>query len=175
MASRANNILAKTDSLLTANFRNTDSKFEEPAVKMSVPIINDSLPYLSYSFDKSISAKEYPKGLFPFLKKNKGVHSMCDYMLFCFHSNKLFVLLVELKHGQEGVMPQLNSGKCLAKFIVDTLNRVENMNLTPEIRLISIRNSHIINKRPTKIREVEYYNDFYTFEGCRFHLKEFLK
>lgn len=175
MASRANNILAKTDSLLTADFRNTDSKFEEPAVNMSVPIINDSLDYLSYSFDKKLLAKDYPKGLFPFLKKNKGVHSMCDYMLFCFHSNKLYILLVELKHGKEGVMPQLDSGKCLAKFIVDTLNRVEKLNITPEIRLISIRNSHIINKRPTKIREVEYTNGFCTFEGCRFHLREFLK
>lgn len=171
-----NDILAKTCSLLTTDYRNSSSNIEETQVGMSVPIKNDSLSYLSYSFDKSLSAKDYPKGLYPFLMKNKDVHSMCDYMLFCFHANKLYVLLVELKHGKESVMKQLNAGRCLAKFIVDTLNRVENLNLIPEIRLISIRNSHIVNKRLTKIREVEYdANHFCTFEGCYFHLKEFLK
>lgn len=170
-----NKILAKTCSLLTNDYRNNDNKLDEPVAGMSVPIENGSLSYLSYSFDKSLPAKLYPKGLYPFLVKNKGVHSMCDYMLFCVQNNKLFILLVELKHGSESVMNQLNAGKCLAKFIVDTLNRVEDMSIHAEIRLISIRNSHIINKRVTKIREVEYVDGFYTFEGSRFYLKEFLK
>lgn len=73
-------------------------------------------------------------------------------------------------------MGQLKAGKCLAKFIVDTYNRVEGSDVKAEYRMIAIRNNHIINKRPTKIRNVEYdENEFCTFEGCIFYLREFLK
>lgn len=176
MANRMNRVLAMVCSLLTPDYRNNNSKLEERVVGMSVPIYSDSLTYLSYSFDKELPVKYYPKGLYPFLMKNKDVHSMCDYMLFCYYNNKLYVLLVELKRGKKNVKTQLNAGKCLAKFIVDTLNRIEKISVSAEIRLISIRNNHIINKRPTKIREIEYDNEkFCTFGGCYFHLKEFLK
>lgn len=171
-----NGVLAMICSLLTPDYRNNDNKLEECVAGMSVPINNDSLTYLSYSFDKKLSTKAYPKGLYPFLMKNKDVHSMCDYMLFCCYNKKLYVLLVELKHGKKNAKKQLSAGKCLAKFIIDTLNRVEETNISAEIRLISIRNNHIINKRPTKIREIKYdIDDFCTFEGHSFHLKEFLK
>ena len=169
-------VLRDINAILSANFYNTDKKMAEPAVAMNVPINSGTLSFLSYSFDKRLSTKEYPKGLFPFFNKNKGVHSMCDYMLFSYFNNKLYILLIELKHGKEGVMPQLNAGKCLAKFIVDTYNRIEGKTLRVEYRMISIRNNHIIKKRPTKIRSVDYdENNFCTFEGCNFYLREFLK
>ena len=140
-----NEILSKACSLLASDFRNTNCRLEEISVGMSIPIVSDSLHYLSYSFDKTLPQRDYPKGLYPFLSKNKNVHSMCDYMVFCFHSGKLYILLVELKHGRESVTTQLNAGKCLAQFIVDTLNRVEKLHINAEIRQVSIRNSHIIN------------------------------
>lgn len=171
-----NDVLTSLHSLLSGYFKNNDNKLEEPSEGMSIPIEKGNLRYLSYTFDKNLRPKDFPKGLFPFLNKNEGVHSMCDYMLFCIHDHKLFILLAELKHGKNGVMTQLNAGKCLAEFIVQTLNRLEDLSLRPEIRLIAVRNSHIINKRGTKMRDVEYDDhNFCTFEGNRFYLKEYLK
>lgn len=50
------------------------------------------------------------------------------------NGGKMYVLLVELKKGKEKVTDQLAAGECFAKFIVDTLNRVEGKNYSPVIR-----------------------------------------
>lgn len=175
-----NNILQHVENLLSADYANKKNKdyLLEKEAGMNVPIEPDALTYLSYTFDRKYTREEDPKakGLFPFFQKNKGVHIMCDYMLFSFYDNKLFILLVELKHGKDNTREQLNAGICFAKFIIHTLNRVEKLNLVPEIRQITIRNKHIIKKRTTRINDVEYDKDnFCTFEGGKFYLKEFLK
>lgn len=173
--------LQKVENLLSADYANKEHKdyLQEKAAEMNIPIVSDSLSYLSYTFDRECTRKEDPKakGLFPFFQKNKGVHAMCDYMLFCWYNHKLFILLVELKHGKDNTREQLKAGICFAQFIVNTLNRVEKkINITPEIRQITIRNKHIIKKRTTRINDVEYDRDnFCTFEGGKFYLKEFLK
>ncbi len=175
-------ILLQVENLLSADYANKEHKDylleKEKGGEINVPIVSDSLSYLSYTFDKKYDKKEDPKskGLFPFFQKNKGVHSMCDYMLFSYYNNKLFILLVELKRGKSNTHEQLKAGICFAEFIVSTLNRVEELNLIPEIRQISIRNKHIVKKRTTRINDVEYDKDnFCTFEGGQFYLKEFLK
>ena len=128
---------------------------------------------MSFSYDKRINGKH--KDLFPFFVKKTGVHSMCDYILFCEYDSKLFILLIELKRGHDEVMTQLNAGKCFAQFIISTFNRIENYQLKPEIRLISIRNIHIVKKGPIQCKDVRYdKNNFYTFEGNTFFIKQFL-
>lgn len=163
-------ILSKLNTLLVESFKSSNT-LEEKSENMSVPIESNT-SYLSYSFDKNVPST----GLFPFFNKTKLVHAMCDYIIFCFHSNRLYVLLVELKHGGNNVTKQLKAGKCFAEFVVSTLNRIENLNIIPEIRCISIRNKNIINKRTTKIREAKYdENDLCNFSGNRFRVDEFLK
>lgn len=170
----SDNIIAKLCSLLTPEFRNQRNCLEEPQENMSIPIIDDGVNFLSYSYDKTIKGKT--KDIFPFLSKNKGVHSMCDYILFCKEKNKLFILLIELKKGNNEVMTQLKAGKCLAQFIVSTLNRVEKLQIIPEIRLISIRNNNIARKGASRCKGVKYDKDnFFTFQGKNFFIKEFLQ
>ena len=102
---KMNEILSKLKSLLANDYYNKGKNvLEEHKVGMTVPISNIALPFLSNTFDKDLPAEDYPKGLFPFFSKNKGVHSMCDYMLFSYFNNKLYILLVELKHGSKNVL-----------------------------------------------------------------------
>ena len=170
---KSSSIISKLCSLLTPEFRNQKNCLEEPQENLSIPIKNDGVSFLSYSYDKTIKGKT--KDIFPFLAKNKDVHSMCDYIIFCQEKKKLFILLIELKKGNNEVMTQLKAGKCLAQFIVSTLNRVEKLNIKPEIRLISIRNNNIVRKGASHCKGVEYDKDcFYTFHGKNFFIKEFL-
>ena len=72
-------------------------------------------------------------------------------------------------------MTQLKAGKCFAQFIISTLNRVEQLDIKPEIRLISIRNNNIARKGSLRCKEIEYDKDnFHTFHGKNFFIKEFL-
>ena len=58
-------------------------------------------------------------------------------------------------------MTQLKAGKCFAQFIISTLNRVEKLNIKPEIRLISIRNNNIVRKGASHCKDVEYDKDYF--------------
>lgn len=170
---KSSDIISKLCSLLTPEFRNQKSCLEETQEDMTIPIINDGVSYLSYSYDKTIKGKV--NDILPFLAKNKNVHSMCDYILFCKEKKKLFILLIELKKGSNEVMTQLKAGKCFAQFIISTLNRVEKLNIKPEIRLISIRNNNILKKGASHCKRVEYDKEcFHSFHGKRFYIKEFL-
>lgn len=164
-----NNILIELDNLLVTDFKNTDKSLKELQrdVSMSIPIDNGGVNFTSYSFDTG--------KLFPFLKTEKSIQSMCDYILFCSNNNKLYVLLIELKKGKKIVTNQLHAGKNLSQFIISTLNRVNNLNIEPQIRSISIRNKNITKKGRTNC-EVKYDdNNFCNFSGNTFVIKEFLK
>lgn len=163
-------------NLLDSSFLCKEQRFEEKdeQVQMSVPIIADNVRYMLYSFD--VSAKKGEAGIFPFFKKNEGNNRMCDYILFCEDShNQLYILLVELKKGKESVTEQLAAGECFAKFVINTLNRVEKSTHHPVYRKIAIRELHLKPKPKTKIKPVEYKNTVYTFKGHSFYLQEFLK
>lgn len=172
-----NALKCNLQNLLDTSFLCKSDKFEEKdnQVKMEVPIYAAHIQHLLCSFDKKWGRGE--AGLFPFFKKNSGNHKMCDYILFCEGKNKkLYVLLIELKHGRNSVTPQLNAGECFAKFVIDTLNRVENKNYNPIIRKIAIRGAQIKLKPTTKVKPVSYDGSgFCTFSGNTFYLAEFIK
>lgn len=162
-----NNVLSLLDSLLVSSFKNGKKELKEEQENMLIPIDDREVVFSSYTFDKD--------NIFPFLNKIKGVHSMCDYILFCQSNNQLYILLIELKHGKDGVMNQINAGKHFSNFIISTLNRVNKLNIEPQIRSISIRNKNITKKGRTNC-EVKYdENNFCTFGGNTFVIKEFLK
>lgn len=150
------------------------TKLQELQEKMEIEFISDKKRYLSFSFDKQLPTKDYPKGLFPFFNRGEAkVTSFCDYIIFSEQNNNLFILLIELKKGDNNVTKQLNAGKCFAEYIVSTLNRVYDFNIVPEIRQISIRQRHIRPKQ--KQKEIEYQDNFHTFCNSKFWLRKYLK
>ena len=75
-------------------------------------------------------------------------------------------ILIELKKGDSSVLPQLKAGEQLAKFVINTINRMYDKHLNPTIRYISIRGKNILIKPTTRIKPVIYDKDnLYTFSG----------
>ena len=172
-----NNYLSKIDSLLADDYKASLGLLVEEQIGMTLKINNYGRSYLLYSFDKVVKRKKENKAieLQPYFKSIEGVKSMCDYFLFCYDKGKLFVLLIELKRGKEQVMCQLNAGNLFATYLINTLNRVEKMNLIPIIRKISIRDYRIV-RIGTSMKPVVYDADsFCTFNGSSLILPEFLK
>lgn len=166
--------LTKIDIILEDFFKESKiTKLKEDKEKMEVEFISDSLRFLSFSFDKELPKKDFPKGLFPFFSKGQAkVNSFCDYIIFTEYNMKLFVLLIELKKGSNNVSKQLDAGKCFAEYVISTLNRVFDLKVTPEIRQISIRDRHIKPKQ--KQKDIVYENNFHTFCNSKFWLKKYL-
>lgn len=149
------------------------TELKETQENMSIELVSDKLRFLSFSFDKILPKQDFPKGLFPFFNRGEPkVCSFCDYVIFTEYNGKLFILLIELKKGKENVTKQLNAAQCFSEYLISTINRVYDVKLKPEIRQISIRDRHIKPKQ--KQKEIEYINNFHTFEDNKFWLKKYL-
>lgn len=171
--------LEMISNILHCYFKNdSTSKLEEPQANMSVDFIGDNQKFVSFSMDKKLNKKEFPKGIFPFF--NSGIPevcSFCDYIIFTEYKGQLFILLIELKKGRDKVTTQLNAGECFAEFVIKTVNRVYKQNIIPEIRKISIREYEIKSKQKYTQRQkaIEYdENNFHTFQDSKFWLKKYL-
>ena len=161
------------NSILHGDFSCTDNVLEEPSAGMKISITSIGCRFLLYKFDKTMK-KEYKGGLFPFFAKNAKVCSICDYILFSEFNGKLFVLILELKKGKNKTRPQLEAAKCFVNYIISTLNRVNNMSISPEIRLISIH-EYKIKKKPVGDRGVVYDKEgYYQFKQSKFEIRKFL-
>lgn len=172
---KMNNKLLHISNILDDYFKEDNiSKLVETQENMAIDFVSDNQRFLSFSFDKQLSAKEFPKGLFPFFNRGvPGVVSFCDYVIFAEKAGLHYILLIELKKGKDNVTKQLAAGKCFAEYLISTLNRVYGANITPEIRKISIRERHIKPKQ--KQKDVVYEDNFCTFSDCKFYLKKYLK
>ncbi|UXD71383.1 hypothetical protein MUK51_08820 [Sphingobacterium faecium] len=172
---KTNSILEKISTILD-NFFKEDSitKLQELTEGMVIDFVCDKKSYLSFSFDKQLPANDFPKGLFPFFNRGEAkVTSFCDYIIFTEEKNKLFILLIELKKGRSNTTKQLEAGKCFSEFLVATLNRVYGVNINPEIRKISVRETHVKPKQ--KQKPIKYNSDgFHTFCNSKFWLKKYL-
>ena len=162
------------NDVLEEDFKAKNNALEEESVAMKIPIDARGCKILAYKFDKELGAA-YKGGLFPFFKKNKGVCSVCDYLIFAERNKELYVLVVELKKGRAQTLPQLRAGECLADYIIATANRLTNKELKPIIRRISVKEFQIRKKR-TKMEEVEYDEHNHSFlTSNRFHVIAYLK
>lgn len=153
----------------------TVSRLQELSENMFIEFVNENKRFLSFSFDKQpLPRNDFPKGLFPFFNRGTGkVTSFCDYIIFTEKAGSLYILLIELKTGKDNVTKQLEAGRCFAEYVISTLNRVYNLNVTPEIRKISIRKSNITPK-PQRKKRIEYVNNLHTFCDSKFWLKKYL-
>jgi hypothetical protein len=147
---------------------------KEDQANMKIDFVSDKQKFLSFTFDRKLKKTDFPKGFFTFFNRGEAkVTSFCDYIIFSERDKNLFILLIELKKGNDNVTEQLFAGKCFAEYVISTVNRVYNMNINPEYRLISIRQRHIKPKQ--KQKEIEYINNFHTFCSSKFWLKSYLK
>lgn len=147
-------ILNDIEYILHNNFKCKKNYFEEEDAKMLLPIKPEGCQFILYKFDKNLG-KEYKGGLFPFFAKNKDVCKISDYILFAEKGGTLYILVIEMKRGNEQTLPQLKAALAFTKYIVETVNRVKGANYKPEIRLISIHN-YKIRKKKTKENGVKY-------------------
>lgn len=169
------NYLPLFSTLIPSCFAYSSNILEEKKAGMQLPFITTGTNSLTYQFDKDLDRSTYPKGLFPFFNMISGAHSICDYVVFTQHKNKIFCLCIELKSGKQQTSPQLKAGNCLAHFIVSTINRINKVSLNVEFRFVSIHDKNIVRKGTTRCNPVVYDgNGFIDFKGSSFILLEFL-
>ncbi len=138
---------------------------------------NGKIPYLLYKFEplEQPQAKKGEKEtkLIPFFSKVKGAQSCCDYLLFAEQGGQLHVLVIELKKGRESVTAQIAAGIGLMEYIVATLNRVYDLNITPAIYRISIRGSKQRNNAKKQI--LSPVNGLYTLKGEKLYINQLIQ
>lgn len=168
-------ILTLVDGLISSDFQCANGTLEEHKAGMKIPVDATGVNYKTFSFDRDLDKKNYPKGLYPFFNRiTKKAHTVCDYTLFVTQGSKVFVLLVELKLGDAETSTQLRAGECMAKFVVDTINRINNTKYSPEYRKITVSGTKLVRKGSTKMHAVNYTNRCADFKGHSFCLQQFL-
>lgn len=167
--------LALIDNVLNSDFKCKYNTLVEKndGVKMSIDCVTDNCQSFIFEFDIQLD-KSFSGGFFPFFSNNQGVKKRCDYIIFSELKGQLFALIIELKAGQQGAMPQLNAGECFVDYVIDTVNRVNKTTMTIEKRKISIREFE--RKKKTKLKEIEYDKDnHHFFEQKKFRIISYLK
>ena len=165
--------LEKINSILHSDFLCTTTELEEKTVKMKIPIISTGCKSLLYKYDKELR-KEYKGGLFPFFAKEQKVCSVCDYIIFAEAKGTLFVLIIELKRGKSQTLPQLKAARCFVDYIISTVNRVNEISIKPEIRLISVH-EYNIPKKSIRDKGIKYDKDCHCqFKQRSFEIRKFL-
>lgn len=166
-------ILSELATILHNDFLCEKVCFKEKDAGMKIEVDNSGCQCLIYKYDKKLG-KEYKGGLFPFFAKTEGVCKVSDYIVFSERKGVLYVLIVELKRGKAQTFPQLLAAKEFVKYVIATLNRVNETSYVPEIRLISI---HGINIRKKKTQETGIKYDEQSHccvKSNRFNLKMYL-
>ncbi len=166
--------LAIINDIISDDFKFSGSLLEEKQENMKIDLDKSGCTSFIFKFDKQLG-KEYKGGIYPFFNsKMKGLCKVCDYMIFAEVNKKIFVLIIELKVGQQGTFPQLNAGECFVEFLKLTIKRVCGNDLNLNVRKISIREFQ--RKKKTKVRDIEYDSDnHHFFEQNKFRIRSFLK
>lgn len=101
--------------------------------------------------------------MFPFLRGKsipmglKGMKRICDYAIFVDKEELLYVLLVELKKGDDSPQEQLNVTVPLIDFIFERAKILNHLQVDYKIRKIGITDK--ADKRPTSDRGNINYNE----------------
>jgi len=109
--------------------------------------------YLLYKFEENGHIQ------MPYLKSNKNVKKISDYVLFTIDKGVLYVLIFELKNGNGHPLKQLEATEILTKYLIETANRVSKISFNNvKYRRIGITNRSIkMNLRPSKIYDKNNY------------------
>lgn len=119
--------------------------------------------------------------LFPYLRGDsghiglKGMKRICDFAIFVDKDDKVFVLLIEMKKGDESPQEQLNVTEPLMVFLFERAKILKHLVVDYEIRKIGITDK--AEKRTTSDRgDVEYNDNQYVklYQNKRFYLQRML-
>lgn len=164
------------DYVLHPDFKHNDSQLKEENndVSMSIDLIKDNCQSIIFELDKKLG-KEYKGGIFPFFNSsNSKVCKVCDYIIFAEYNNELYALIVELKKGASGTLPQIKAGECFVDYVISTVNRINNTNHNITKRRISIQ--EVKRKRKTKLKDIEYDSEnHHFFDQNKMRIVSFLK
>ena len=115
--------LDNLDKIIKKEYRVDNDELSEPSCGMKRKIITNPRvisDYKIYRFDTSSDV------IFPYFNKGYGLRQMCDYIIFVrTMSNKLFILLFELKKNKESPRSQLDKSEIFIKFILDRARYVK--------------------------------------------------
>ena len=168
--------LNRLDELIVELYKPQDkSCLLEAGVMKPISLIKSGINFCLFSFDKKYKKGQCPNRLFTFYNTISNAQTMCDYCLMGFKGGQLYVLLFELKKGDDSVIPQLKAGDEFAKFIINSVNRIHNWNVKPIIRYISVRASYVLMKPTTRMSPVEYIDNLYTFKGSSIDVSACMK
>jgi hypothetical protein len=162
------------DYVLNPDFKITSTELREDDASMKIDLIRERCLSLIFQLDKKLGAN-YRGGIYPFFNsRNKNVCKVCDYIIFAESNNTLYSLIIELKKGERDTKPQLKAGECFVDFVIDTVNRIFNMNYTINKRFVSVREFE--RKRKTKLRDIHYDENYHHFfDQNKLRIYTFLK
>ena len=84
------------------------------------------------------------------------------------------MLIIELKRGKSQTLPQLKAARCFVDYIISTVNRVNEISIKPEIRLISVH-EYNIPKKSIRDKGIKYDKDRHCqFKQRSFEIRKFL-
>ena len=101
--------------------------------------------------------------MFPYLRGDsvlrglRGMKRICDFAIFVEKNNEVYVLLIEMKKGDESPQEQLNVTEPLIHFIFDRARILKHLDVEYKIRKIGITNK--VEKRKTSDRGSTDYDD----------------
>jgi hypothetical protein len=126
--------------------------------------------YLLYKYDDNNILRGLKGGLFPFFNDAKGVQKRPDFIMFVEQGTRFYVFIIEIKEKKLKPIKQIKAGECFVYFIIKTINRIENINLDPQIRGIGISAYNTL-KRNTKVALVQYDdNNYYDYKYNNFFI-----
>lgn len=130
-------------------------KEKNKGAKCNKGIIQKSEQALVYKFDEPVKKID---DIFPFLNNVEGVKAMCDYVIFYFKENELFVFLCNLKSGNKhNCTDQWEAGKIFCEFILKTLLRTSKISTKIKYRRILFSSTALYKTagKPPKTSESE--------------------
>ena len=140
--------------LLTENER--DAKCREVTITTNDVTVKP----IVVNLDKREKSK--PIDIHPLLSNNAGLKSGCDYLLICPVENekRIYFLMIELKSNRSnGWINQCIAGECLARYLVSTIDRVNDLKLDYEFVFRYINFKTNIKKRNTGTSSPVYEED----------------
>jgi len=143
----------------------------EPQV-MSVVLTGHpkNTPLTLYRFDPN------KENIFPFFEKGMELRIICDYILLADYNEVLYVLLIELKKGNEPAKKQLNATEEFMLYIIASALRIKKEIDRDKIYIRKIRISECRRTRKTKIGNIEYdENNYIDYPWSELHIRALLK
>lgn len=144
-------ILVQSDLSILIQEKQAQAKCRYIKIKLK-----KSIPYFGFSIDKDKESKNDP--IYPFFNPQcEGICSKNDAILFLATSNKVYVLLIEMKSQNTGnYLKQLKAAKIFVEFVLQRIQLVNTVNPEVEFRGLLFSCRRIPNEGTTKKQKISF-------------------